>query len=83
VTEAREFEGKVAFITGAAHGQGRATALALARAGAKIAAFDIAKPLTYPDYAMGSSEELAGLQAECRAAPSAGSSRATCVTMRR
>ena len=27
-----ELEGQVAFITGAAHGQGRATALALARA---------------------------------------------------
>ena len=27
-----EFAGKVAFVTGAAHGQGRATALALARA---------------------------------------------------
>ena len=32
-----EFSGKVAFITGAAHGQGRATALALAREGAAIA----------------------------------------------
>jgi len=36
----REFSRKVAFITGAAHGQGRATALALARVGAGIAAFD-------------------------------------------
>ena len=33
-----EFTGKVAFITGAAHGQGRATALALAKEGAAIAA---------------------------------------------
>ena len=38
----RDFEGKVAFITGAAHGQGRATALALAKAGTRIAAFDVA-----------------------------------------
>ena len=38
---ARDFEGKVAFITGAAHGQGRATAIALAKAGARIAAFDV------------------------------------------
>ena len=38
---AGEFEGKVAFITGAAHGQGRATALALAREGARIAALDV------------------------------------------
>ncbi|HVP04255.1 MAG TPA: NAD(P)-dependent oxidoreductase, partial [Dehalococcoidia bacterium] len=42
---ANEFTGKVAFITGAAHGQGRATALALAREGARIAAFDVASPL--------------------------------------
>lgn len=33
---------KVAFITGAAHGQGRATALALAKEGVHIVAFDIA-----------------------------------------
>ena len=32
-----DFENKVAFITGAAHGQGRATALALAKEGADIA----------------------------------------------
>ncbi len=63
-----EFEGKVAFITGAAHGQGRAMALAFARAGAAVAAFDVAKPLSYPGYAMGSSQELASLAAECEAA---------------
>ena len=50
---AREFEGKVAFITGAAHGQGRVTALALAAEGAKIAAFDIARQIQYPGYALG------------------------------
>ncbi|HSP54844.1 MAG TPA: mycofactocin-coupled SDR family oxidoreductase [Dehalococcoidia bacterium] len=61
----REFEGRVAFITGAAHGQGRATALALARAGASIAAFDVAKQLAYPAYEMGSSDDLRVLQAEC------------------
>ena len=37
-----DFENKVAFITGAAHGQGRATALALAKEGADIVAFDVA-----------------------------------------
>ncbi len=46
-----EFSGKVAFITGAAHGQGRAVALALARAGADIAALDVARQLAYPGYA--------------------------------
>jgi SDR family mycofactocin-dependent oxidoreductase len=67
-----EFAGRVAFITGAAHGQGRATALALAREGARIAAFDVARPMAYPGYAMGSSSELetlvtacTGLGAEC------------------
>jgi SDR family mycofactocin-dependent oxidoreductase len=61
-----EFAGAVAFVTGAAHGQGRATALALAREGARIAGFDIARPLGYPGYQMGSPDELATLAAECR-----------------
>jgi SDR family mycofactocin-dependent oxidoreductase len=61
-----EFSGKVAFITGAAHGQGRATALALAREGARIAGFDIARPLSYPGYEMGSRDELDSLAAACR-----------------
>ena len=61
----REFEHKVAFITGAAHGQGRATALALAKRGATVAAFDVGKPLAYPAYAMGSNAELETLAAEC------------------
>jgi len=62
----REFEGKAAFITGAAHGQGRAAALALACAGARIAAFDVAKPLPYPGYGLGSPSELRELQRLCR-----------------
>jgi SDR family mycofactocin-dependent oxidoreductase len=62
-----EFAGRVAFITGAAHGQGRATALALAREGARIAAFDVARPMAYPGYAMGSSSELESLVAACTA----------------
>jgi SDR family mycofactocin-dependent oxidoreductase len=61
-----EFSGKVAFITGAAHGQGRATALALAREGARIAAFDVARPLSYPGYEMGSRGELESLESACR-----------------
>src|SRR3954452_23756660 len=39
---ARRFEGKVAFITGAARGQGRAEAVRLAAEGADIIAVDIA-----------------------------------------
>ncbi|MEX0750967.1 MAG: SDR family NAD(P)-dependent oxidoreductase, partial [Dehalococcoidia bacterium] len=62
----REFTDKVAFITGAAHGQGRAVALALAREGARIAAFDVAKPLPYPAYELGSQDDLRELQAACR-----------------
>jgi SDR family mycofactocin-dependent oxidoreductase len=60
-----DFDGKVAFITGAAHGQGRATALALAREGCRIAAFDLAQPLSYPGYAMGSLTELESLTSRC------------------
>ncbi|GAB3994438.1 mycofactocin-coupled SDR family oxidoreductase [Spirosoma daeguense] len=59
-----DFDGKVVFITGAAHGQGRAVALALAKEGARIVAFDLAKPLTYPGYALGSETELESLQRE-------------------
>lgn len=60
-----EFSGSVAFITGAAHGQGRASALALAREGARIVGFDVARPLQYPGYGMGSPDELASLATEC------------------
>jgi SDR family mycofactocin-dependent oxidoreductase len=60
------FSGKVAFITGAAHGQGRAVAIALAREGARIAALDVARPLAYPGYTLGSRADLAGLGEECR-----------------
>jgi SDR family mycofactocin-dependent oxidoreductase len=65
-----ELSGRVAFVTGAAHGQGRATALALAKAGASIAAYDVARPLAYPGYGMGTSGELESLAAECEAAGS-------------
>ncbi|WP_080054099.1 mycofactocin-coupled SDR family oxidoreductase [Spirosoma aerolatum] len=59
-----DFQNKVAFITGAAHGQGRAVALALAGEGASIVAFDLAKPMAYPGYALGSESELDGLKRE-------------------
>lgn len=55
---------KVAFITGAAHGQGRAAALALAKEGADIIGFDIAQQLTYPGYSLGTSDELLSLKNE-------------------
>jgi NAD(P)-dependent dehydrogenase (short-subunit alcohol dehydrogenase family) len=64
---APELAGQVALITGAAHGQGRASALALAREGVQIAALDVARPLEYPGYPMGSSADLDALATECRA----------------
>ena len=55
------FDGRVAFITGAAHGQGRAVALALAAEGADIVAFDVASKIDYPAYGQGSTAELDSL----------------------
>ena len=63
----RPFAGRVAFITGAAHGQGRAVALALAESGADIVALDVAAKIEYPAYAQGSSAELDSLVAEVHA----------------
>ncbi len=61
-----ELRGRVGLVTGAAHGQGRASALALAREGMHIAALDVAETLGYPGYQMGSSEALDSLADECR-----------------
>ena len=55
----RNLEGKVALITGAAHGQGRATAVALAKEGVHIAALDVARQLEHPGYPLGTPEDLA------------------------
>jgi SDR family mycofactocin-dependent oxidoreductase len=60
-----DLRGRVALITGAAHGQGRAAALALAHNGVHIAALDVGRPIAYPGYAMGSTDELASLVTEC------------------
>jgi len=60
------FDGRVALITGAAHGQGRAAALALAREGARIAALDVARPLAYPGYGLGTPDDLASLAGAVR-----------------
>jgi SDR family mycofactocin-dependent oxidoreductase len=61
---ASDLKNKVAFITGAAHGQGRATAIALAKEGVHILAFDIAKQLNYPGYTLGSEDDLSSLKKE-------------------
>jgi SDR family mycofactocin-dependent oxidoreductase len=47
---AGRFTDKVAFITGAARGQGRAEAVRLAAEGADIIAVDICRPLRTPEY---------------------------------
>ena len=52
-------EGKVAFITGAARGQGRSHALTLAREGADIIAVDIAKQIDSVPYPMATPDDLA------------------------
>lgn len=57
-----EFDGKVAFITGVAHGQGRAVALALAAEGARIVGYDIARQIHYPGYKLGTAEDLTALE---------------------
>ncbi|MDR2525618.1 MAG: mycofactocin-coupled SDR family oxidoreductase [Oscillospiraceae bacterium] len=61
------FRNKVAFITGAARGQGRAVALALAKEGADIVAFDVGVKIEYPAYAESAGAELESLGAEIEA----------------
>jgi (+)-trans-carveol dehydrogenase len=51
-------EGKVAFITGAARGQGRSHAIALAREGANVIATDLCAPVASAPYEMASRDDL-------------------------
>ena len=62
-----DFTGKTVFITGAARGQGRVTALAFAKEGADIAAFDLGEKIEYPAYACEACGELASLKDEIEA----------------
>ncbi|WP_020105335.1 mycofactocin-coupled SDR family oxidoreductase [Nocardia sp. 348MFTsu5.1] len=55
----RRYEGKVAFVTGAARGQGRAVALRLAAEGADIIALDICEDLPTTQYAGATEADLA------------------------
>jgi (+)-trans-carveol dehydrogenase len=54
-----KLDGKVAFITGAARGQGRSHALRLASEGADIIAVDISTHIEGVDYPMASADDLA------------------------
>jgi SDR family mycofactocin-dependent oxidoreductase len=56
--------GKVALVTGAARGQGRAHAVTLAQQGADIIAIDIAADIPSVAYPLGSAEDLAETAAE-------------------
>jgi (+)-trans-carveol dehydrogenase len=56
---AGKLEGKVAFITGAARGQGRSHAITLAREGADIIAVDLAKQIDSVPYPMATPDDLA------------------------
>jgi (+)-trans-carveol dehydrogenase len=56
---AGQLEGKVAFITGAARGQGRSHALTLAREGADIIAVDVCKQVETVPYDTSRPEDLA------------------------
>ncbi|MGC4934789.1 mycofactocin-coupled SDR family oxidoreductase [Gordonia sp. DT30] len=55
----KRFEGKVAFITGAARGQGRSHAIKLAEEGADIIALDICDQISTVFYPMATKEDLA------------------------
>ncbi|MBL7499022.1 mycofactocin-coupled SDR family oxidoreductase [Frankia sp. CNm7] len=54
-----KLDGKVAFITGAARGQGRSHAVRLAQEGADIIAVDICAQIPSVQYPMGTADELA------------------------
>ncbi len=64
-TRRGDLAGRVAIVTGAAHGQGRASALALAREGAHVVALDVARTLAYPGYGLGTESDLESLREAC------------------
>ena len=62
-----EFDNKTVFITGAAKGQGRAVALALAAEGANIIGFDLGEKIPYPAYNRSSNDDLEKLKEDIEA----------------
>jgi len=59
-------EGKVAIVTGAAHGLGASHAVALAREGADVAVVDIGHDLPHAQYSLGTEEETNSVVREIR-----------------
>lgn len=60
----QRFQNKVVFITGAAHGMGRAHALAFAREGAKLVICDACRQYETVPYPLATPTELAALAGE-------------------
>ncbi|MCC8022358.1 MAG: mycofactocin-coupled SDR family oxidoreductase [Clostridiales bacterium] len=63
----KQFTGKTVFITGAGQGQGRAVALAFAKEGANIVAYDLEQKIEYPAYNNADTSYLESLRAEVEA----------------
>ncbi len=63
----RRFVGRVAFVTGAAKGQGRSHALRLAQEGADLILLDVCADIPATRYAQGSAEQLAETVARAEA----------------
>ena len=59
-----QYKNKTIFITGAAKGQGRGVALAFAKEGANIIAFDLGEKISYPSYNRSSNKDLDSLRDE-------------------
>ena len=57
-----KLDGKVAFITGAARGQGRAHAIAMAKEGADIIGIDICRDIPSNPYPLATPEDLADME---------------------
>ncbi len=60
----KRFQGQVVFITGAAHGMGRAHALAFARAGASLVLCDACRQYSTVPYPLAQPHELEALVTE-------------------
>src|SRR5881275_3444047 len=63
-TNATRFQDRTVFITGAAHGMGRAHALAFAREGASLVLCDVCREYSTVPYPLAQPEELAALVTE-------------------